>query len=231
MWDSWQFYFNAILLGVGLAMDACAVSMANGLNEPKMKLGKTTLIATAFGVFQALMPMIGWVCVHYVAEQLEVVNNIVPHIALVLLVFIGGKMLFEGIKHGRQHASQPAAQEQANTQETTAQPDGEQASTAMTDAPASDAAPRKTLTLWMLLTQAIATSIDALSVGFTIANYNVWETLFTVCVIALITFAISFGAVFVGKKFGTKLGNKAEILGGAILIAIGVEIFVTGVLL
>ena len=233
MWSSWQFYLNAVLLGVGLAMDACAVSMANGLNEPKMKVGTITLIAVAFGFFQALMPIIGWVCVHYMAEQFEVVNTVVPYGALALLAFIGGKMLFEGIKHGRKQASQPAAQEQANTQETTAQPDGEQAGgAALTkNAAASDAEPRKTLTLWMLLTQAVATSIDALSVGFTIANYNVWETLFTVCVIALVTFAISFGAVFIGKKFGTKLGNKAEILGGVILIAIGVEIFVTGVLL
>ena len=207
MWNEWQFYFNAILLGVGLAMDACAVSMANGLNEPKMKIGKITLVAVAFGFFQALMPMIGWVCVHFVAEQFQVVNTVVPYIALVLLYFIGGKMLFEGFSHGRKKADTTAT-----------------AADATEDAPT-----HKPLTLWILFTQAIATSIDALSVGFTVSNYNVWEALFTVCVIALITFGISFGSVFIGKKFGTRLGNKAEILGGFILIAIGLEIFITGV--
>ena len=196
MWSSWQFYLNAVLLGVGLAMDACAVSMANGLNEPKMKLGKITLIAATFAFFQALMPILGWTCVHFVAQQFEVVTKAIPYVALVLLCFIGGKMIYDGTRHKK---------------------DEEERDTA------------KKLTLWALLLQALATSIDALSVGFTIAQYDVVMALVAAAIIGAVTFLICFGAVFVGKKFGTSLGNKAEIVGGVILIAIGIEIFVKGV--
>lgn len=192
MWQNWQFYVNSILLGIGLAMDACAVSMANGMNEPKMKVGKITLIALTFGFFQALMPEIGWVCVRLVAQEFQAFTKAIPYIALILLGFIGGKMIYEG------------------TNIKDEQPDQSQK-----------------LTIWLLLTQAFATSIDALSVGFTIADYKPAEALVCVAIIAVVTFAISFGGVVLGKKFGTKLGRKAEILGGVILVAIGVEIFVS----
>ncbi len=190
-----NFFLSAGLLGLGLAMDACAVSMANGLKEPQMKVGKITLIALLFAFFQALMPMLGWVCVHTVVEKFEAFGKAVPFIALGLLGFIGGKMLYEGLNHKDD----------------------------------DDQTEAKALTFWALIVQAIATSIDALSVGFTIAEYNVTEALVAVAVIALVTFIVCFVAVFLGKKFGTKLGNKAEILGGLILIGIGIEIFISGV--
>ena len=193
-----QFFLSAILLGLGLAMDACAVSMANGLKEPCMKVGKITLIALLFALFQAAMPMLGWVCVHTVVEKFEAFGKVVPFIALGLLAFIGGKMLVEGIKH-----KDCESQDECGC--------------------------AKPLTFGALIVQAIATSIDALSVGFTIAEYNFTEALVSVAVIALVTFATCFVAVFLGKKFGTKLGNKAEILGGLILIGIGIEIFISGV--
>lgn len=88
----------------------------------------------------------------------------------------------------------------------------------------------KSLTFFNLLIQAVATSIDALSVGFTIANYKIEEALLCVSIIALVTFIICIVAVCIGKKFGTKLGNKSEILGGIILIVIGLEIFLSGIL-
>ena len=197
MW--WELILNALLLGVGLAMDACAVSMANGLNEPKMKVGKITLIAAMFAFFQALMPMIGWLCIHFVAQQFEVVTKIIPYLALVILAFIGGKMIFDGTRHRKK--------------------DGED----------EEEKPVKKLTLWVILVQALATSIDALSVGFTIVDYDVVMALVAAAIIAVVTFGICFGAVFIGKKFGTSLGNKAEIIGGVILICIGIEIFVKGV--
>lgn len=191
-----NFFMSAALLGLGLAMDACAVSMANGLKEPCMKVGKITLIALLFAFFQAAMPLIGWVCVHTVVEKFEAFGKAVPFIALALLGFIGGKMLYEGLNDkcddGEQNCCKP-------------------------------------LTFWALIVQAVATSIDALSVGFTIANYNFTEALVSVGVIALVTFIVCFVAVFLGKKFGTKLGNKATILGGLILIGIGIEIFISGV--
>ena len=193
-----NFFLSAALLGLGLAMDACAVSMANGLREPCMKVGKISLIALLFAFFQAAMPLIGWVCVHTVVEKFQAFGKAVPFIALGLLGFIGGKMLYEGLTH-------KDCEEQ------------------------DSCGCAKPLTFFALIVQAIATSIDALSVGFTIAEYNFTEALVAVAVIALVTFITCFVAVFLGKKFGTKLGNKAEVLGGLILIGIGIEIFISGV--
>ncbi len=187
---------NSILLGVGLAMDACAVSMANGLNDPNMQVRKVVLVALIFAFFQALMPMIGWICVRTVAQQFDKFTVAIPYIALALLGFIGGKMIYEGVTHKENSSEQQS---------------------------------HKNLTAVVLLTQAVATSIDALSVGFTVSSYDVWQALTSVAIIALVTFAICVGGVYVGKKFGTKLGNKAEIFGGIILIGIGLEIFITGV--
>ena len=89
---------ESFLLGVGLAMDAFSVSLANGLNEPKMHKRKALLIAVIFGLFQGIMPLIGWVCVHTLAEQFKIFEKFIPFIALALLSFIGGKMLYEGLK-------------------------------------------------------------------------------------------------------------------------------------
>ena len=191
-WD-FMFFFNSILLGVGLAMDAFSVSLANGLNEPKMKKTKMCLIAGVFAVFQALMPMLGWVCVHTIVEVFGAFEGLIPWIALILLGFIGGKMLYEGIKGGE---------------------NGDE--------------PKKT-TLAALMVQGVATSIDALSVGFTIAEYDLLMAVVCALLIAAVTFVICMTGVAIGRKFGTRLAGKASILGGAILIFIGIEIFVTNV--
>ncbi len=184
---------TSFFLGIGLAMDACAVSMANGLNEPKMKLRKIILIAFMFGLFQALMPFIGYLVG---SAFLTKISGIIPYVALILLGIVGGKMLFEGIDSKDE---------------------------------IDDESKSKELTFKVLIIQAIATSIDALSVGFTISDYKMIEAIISVVIIAIVTFIICVFAVFIGKKFGTKLGKKAEILGGIILIAIGIEIFVSGV--
>lgn len=190
MW-TFMFFVNSIFLGVGLAMDAFSVSLANGLNEQSMKKGKVFGIAGVFGVFQALMPLVGWICVHTILQHFKAFEKWIPWIALILLLFIGGKMLYEGIK---------------NDEEAEASKVG----------------------IWMLLVQGVATSIDALSVGFTIAEYGFLMALVCVAIIGAITFAICLTGVLIGRKFGTKLSNKATIIGGVILILIGIEIFVTG---
>ncbi len=192
---NWSFVFltNSILLGVGLAMDAFSVSLANGLNEPKMKPGRIAGVAGVFAGFQALMPMLGWVCVHTILQYFKVFEKLIPWIALVLLAFIGGKMLIEGIKNGDSKEEKPA------------------------------------IGLMGLLVQGVATSIDALSVGFTIAEYNFVMALAASLIIAAVTFVICVSGVLIGKKFGTKLSNKASVLGGSILIVIGLEIFITGI--
>ena len=189
------FTIESLALGVGLAMDAFSVSLANGLNEPRMKPKKALLIAGVFGIFQGIMPLIGWGLVHSFAQKFKAFEKFIPWIALVLLCFIGGKMLIEGIKCDDEHGECPC----------------------------------KRLTLPMLLTQGVATSIDALSVGFTIASHTFVPALVCIAIIATVTFGICFVGVNIGERVGAKFSNKASVLGGAILIIIGVEIFITGI--
>ena len=189
------FVIQSMMLGVGLAMDAFSVSMANGLNEPKMRVRRMCLIAGVFAFFQALMPLTGWFCVHNLVRFFSVFEKFIPWIALILLAFIGGKMLIEGIK--------------GNDEE-----DGDGGSN---------------LGFKLLMVQGIATSIDALSVGFTISEYGFLMALVCALIISAVTFVICMLGVIIGKKFGTKLAGKASILGGVILILIGLEIFITGV--
>ncbi len=198
MFDFW-FFFNNILIGIGLAMDAFSVSLANGLSEPCMTRRKMTLIAGTFAFFQGLMPFIGWVCVHTVASAFSAFSTFIPWIALLLLGFIGGKMLFEGIREER----------------------------CIKRGEREDCPCVKRLGITALLVQGIATSIDALSVGFTISDYEIAEALLGVLIIALVTFFICMLGIYLGKKFGTVFAGKSAILGGSILIAIGIEIFVT----
>ena len=188
---SFVFFLNSALLGVGLAMDAFSVSMANGLHEPKMGRAKMARIAGTFAVFQAAMPMIGWICVHTIVELFSSFEILIPWIALGLLAFIGGKMLYEGVVGGE---AEEAVEIGAGA----------------------------------LFVQGVATSIDALSVGFTIAEYGLIMALTCAVIIAAVTFFICLAGLAIGKRFGTKLAGKANILGGVILIAIGIEIFVSG---
>lgn len=191
------FLFNSILLGVGLAMDAFSVSMANGLNNPKMKKNTMLLIAGVFAGFQFAMPMIGWLCVHTVVNLFTSFQRFIPWIALALLAFIGGKMLIEGIKDVKNKGCE----------------DEEKHNLSMGD----------------LMVQGVATSIDALSVGFTISDYNLFKATFAGLIIGAVTFVICMGGILIGRKFGTKLSGWASVLGGIILIGIGFEIFITGV--
>ena len=188
---NYMFFVNSILLGAGLAMDAFSVSVANALNEPKMKKEKMLEIAGTFAFFQFLMPMIGWTCVHTIINYFKAFEKFVPYIALVLLVFIGGKMIFESIMNNNSENSVSAG---------------------------------------ALFVQGIATSIDALSVGFTIEKYNLFSAFIASLIIAAVTFAICLAGLVIGKNFGNKFSKSAQIIGGIILIAIGLEIFIKGLL-
>ncbi len=189
---SFSFFFNSILLGVGMAMDAFSVSLANGLNEPCMKGQKMLGVAGVFAGFQFAMPMIGWICVSTVAKYFAIFEKLIPWIALGLLLFIGIKMLVEGIRGG----------EEADCE-------------------------KKAIGLGALTVQGVATSIDALSVGFTISAYNFVEALLACLLIGIVTYAICYVGLFIGKKAGTRLAGASGILGGAILIFIGLEIFIS----
>ncbi len=186
------FFFNSALLGAGLAMDAFSVSLANGLNEPRMSRRRMCAVAGTFAFFQWLMPLLGWLCVHTLVERFAAFQRFVPWIALFLLLYIGGSMLREGLRGGEETE-------------------------------------RAGVGVGALLMQGVATSIDALSVGFTIAAYGAGAALVCALVIAGVTFALCVGALKLGRVAGTRLAGKASILGGVILILIGVEIFVKGV--
>ena len=189
------FLANSILFGVGLAMDAFSVSLANGLSEPQMSHSKSTKIAGTFAGFQTLMPLIGLVFVHTIIVLFKSFEKFIPWIALILLLYIGGKMLLEGIRSKGEEEEEEKAVLNKRT----------------------------------LVIQGIATSIDALSVGFTIAEYKWFMALAESLIIGVVTFIICKVGLKLGKKLGTKMSGKASILGGVILIAIGIEIFVSGV--
>ena len=191
-----MFVVNSILFGVGLAMDAFSVSVANGLNEPKMPARRVLLVAGTFALFQTAMPLAGWLCVHSIAEAFQAFQPFIPWIALALLLFIGIKMIREGL------------------QEETEREEEEE---------------KKLLRGGALLVQGIATSIDALSVGFTIAKYDLLSALLEAVIIGAVTFGICVLGVKLGKRLGLKLAGKASVFGGIILILIGLEIFITGV--
>ncbi len=187
------FFVNSAMLSVGLAMDAFSVSLANGLNEPNMKKRRMTGIAGIFAIFQTLMPLIGWICVHTILQYFKVFEQFIPWIALLLLAYIGGNMIKDGIQNKDEEIE------------------------------------KTEVSFKGLIVQGIATSIDALSVGFTIAEYGFLMALICILIIGVLTFFICFAGLSLGKKFGTVFSNKATIAGGVILIIIGLEIFITGI--
>lgn len=193
------FFLNSVLLGVGLSMDAFSVSLANGLNEPNMKRGKRLMIAGTFSFFQALMPMTGWLLVTTLLGLFNAIAPFIPYVALIMLGFIGGKMIYDGLKKNSENKENE-----------------------------SDLGGN--LTADALIFQGVATSIDALSVGFTIETYPFLSALVCSLIIAAVTFGICIAGVHIGKKFGMKLADKSQIFGGVILIAIGIEIFIKGII-
>lgn len=182
------------LIAVGLSMDAFAVSIGNGLSMKKSSPKAALAIALSFGLFQAGMPLAGY----FLGSAFEDIIKEFDHfIALIFLGFIGGKMIFDGIKELR------------------AKKRGEE----------EEEKPFK-LSFGTLMIQAVATSIDALIVGVSFAalpDVNIWAA---VSLIGTTTFTISLVGVFFGKKFGQLLGSKAEVLGGIILVGIGLKVFI-----
>ena len=185
-----MFYVLSVGLGISLAIDAFSVSLANGLNEPNMKKPKMCAVAGIFSFFQFLMPMLGWLCIHTILQYFKSFEKLIPYIALGLLGYIGGKMIYDGIKH-------------------------------------EDCEECRSTGFAGLIVQGIATSIDALSAGFTITEYSTLEAFVCCGIIAVVTFALCLSGVAIGKRFGTKIANRASIFGGSILIIIGLEIFIT----
>ena len=198
---TFMFFLNSVLFGVGLAMDAFTVSLAAGMNERTMTPARKLAIAGTFALFQTAMPLIGWLCVHTIADEFTAFQKFIPWIALVLLLFIGGKMLLEGIREGDRGSDT-----------------------------VDNVNKNRPLTLRTLLLMGLATSIDALSVGFTIAELPFLSALIEAVIIGAVTLCICLAGLALGRLLGMKLAAKASIFGGLILIAIGLEIFITGLL-
>ena len=176
------------LVGIGLSMDAFAVSICKGLAMPAVNKKQALLIGAYFGVFQALMPLAGWLLGSQFARH---VTKLAPWIAFVLLAWIGGSMLRESL-------SKKEEDEEVEPVEL------------------------RHKELFLL---AVATSIDALAVGVSFSMVDLSVPIgAAAALIGCTTFAISVGGVFVGHIFGARYKNRAEFVGGAILLLIGVKI-------
>ena len=178
-------FLETIFIAIGLAMDAFAVSVCKGLSMYKMNWKKAITIAIYFGIFQMVMPLLGFLLGIGFSEWIEAIDH---WIAFILLAFIGGKMIKESFDKSEN---------------------------------VDDKVDFKTMSML-----AIATSIDALAIGITYAFLDVKNCMFSFLLIGIITFIISLLGVIIGNKFGTKYGNKAEMLGGLILIFIGTKILI-----
>lgn len=179
-----MFIIKSLLLGIGLSMDAVAVSMANGLQNPTMKEERKLSIAFAFGFFQFFMPILGFFLLRSFAGFAPVVMKYVPMISITILCYLGGRMIFSGYRKKKGKESEEA---EGN-----------------------------------LLFQAVGTSVDALSLGFTFSGDSVPRVFLSAAIIGLVTFVLSHTAILVGKKFGTVYAGNADILGGLVLLAVAI---------
>ena len=177
--------FEIILVGVGLSMDAFAVSICKGLSMKKLKWKNAVIVGAYFGLFQAIMPLSGYLLGTTFSD---LVISIDHWIAFILLAVIGGKMLKEAFHSGSSN------EEDENDK-------------------------------LAMVVLAIATSIDALAIGITFAFFEI-NIIKAISIIGFLTFTISAIGVIIGNKFGHKFQGKAEIVGGAILILIGLKILI-----
>ena len=176
--------FDVLLLAVGLAMDACVVSAGAGASGRTHGGRGTFRLGFHFGLFQFLMPIIGWLAGLTIASAIASVDH---WVAFVLLAIVGGRMIQSGLK---------------------AEP----------DSGAGD--PSKG---WSLVMLSIATSIDALAVGFSLAMIDV-DIWMPAVMIGVVTGLMSVAGLRLGTRLGARFGHRMEIVGGAILIFVGAKI-------
>lgn len=217
------FIIASILLGVGLAVDAFAISIANGISKPDAKCRYVMKVTAVYAFFQFAMPMMGWVMVHEAAKALRVFNKLVPWIALVLLAFLGGRMILEGIRCGKSRAEVCSDSGMVKVSDTEVCRMSELSEVSETN--------QANLTGMTLLIQGVATSIDALSTGFTISSYDAEAAIVCSSIIAAVTWIMCFIGMRIGAKVGEMFSAHAAIVGGVILVIIGIEVFAKDVLL
>jgi len=174
---------SILVIAFALSMDSFAVSVANGLTIRDLNPKRILIISFSLAFFQALMPLIGWLAGLGISEHIKEYDH---WIAFILLSFVGGKMIYEGLtKNG----------EEKDTE----------------------------LEILTLLSQSIATSIDAFVVGVSFALLNL-SIVAPVIIIGTVTFGVSLMGLYLGKLFGKKLGKSVEVIGGIVLFGIGLKI-------
>lgn len=181
---SLMFILKSIMLGVGLSMDAVAVSMTNGLQRPKMSERKKVFIAFTFGLFQFFMPLIGFFVVTSFARLAPILMRYVAVISNIILLYLSAKMLIGGLREKKEERTEEKKES--------------------------------------LLLQAVGTSIDALSLGFTFSHDPTPEVFVSTLIIGVVTFSLSYIALFVGKQFGTIYAGKADVVGGVVLALVAI---------
>lgn len=200
---------EVLLIAVALSIDAFAVGMTNGMQEPKMRFLKMLLIAGMYGFFQFLMPVVGYFSSSVFSALVE---KIAPWLSFALLGAIGGKMIFDGVMEMTSRQVQTVG-----------------------GIPLKEILQKSGLTMGTLLAQAIATSIDALAVGIAFLAVGTTEGLpfhaaLCALIIGAVTLILSLGAVELGKRAGDKFSDKAGFAGGCVLVAIGLKILLEAVM-
>ena len=192
-----------LLIGVGLSMDAFAVAVCKGLGMRSINYRHALTIALFFGVFQALMPLVGWALGSQFASLVTPVDH---WIAFGLLALIGGKMLWDALHEGDAEGTGPSSEGTSRGLQT-------------------DRSQGERLDLRELTMLAVATSIDALAVGISFAflDIDIWVA---ISLIGVTTFALSFAGVAIGNRFGARYEKGAAMVGGTVLICIGLKILV-----
>ena len=195
--------WEIFLIGAALAMDAVAVSMSDGMAEPRMRPAKAVIVALTFALFQFAMPVAGYYCGYAFAA---IVERAAPWISFLLLGFIGGKMIFDGVKELRAKKKGRALPHDA-----------------------------RPLGMGKLFLQGVATSLDALAVGVTFLAAQTQSALplhavWCAAAVGAVTFALALPAVFLGKRAGSSAAEAAGIAGGAVLVAIGLKLLLEGLL-
>lgn len=222
------FFLSSILLGIGLAMDAFAISIANGISRPDAELGYVIRVTAVFALFQFAMPLLGWFLVHKVVKALSAFNKLVPWIALLVLGFLGVRMIREGLRNCKSESevcigvdtSADTSMEVCSSEEEVCSSDVDR-----------NIGNTLELTAMTLLLQGVATSIDALSTGFAIVDYDVKAAFVCSTIIASTTWIMCFTGMRIGSRLGNLFSAHATIVGGVILVIIGIEVFTKGTLL
>ena len=209
--------FDTILLGIALSMDACAVALTNGMTFPKLSPRKSLIIALLFGVFQGVMPLIGYYITDIFASRFaSVFESVSSVVSFLILAALGAKMIVDGVKEIKEKKQNACS---------LSCPDCKAAGGEVIEE-------EKKLAFGKIVLQAVATSIDALAVGVSLrmAGGLAFGIFGTVGVICAVTFALSLIAVYIGKAVGAGLADKAEIVGGVMLVLIGLKLLLEGLL-